>query len=398
MPKKTIRDLAAAGRKVLMRVDFNVPLDAGGAITDDTRIRAALPSLEYLIEAGAAVVLMSHLGRPKGEAVPSLSLRPVADRLAELMDVPVRFATDTVGSEARRLSRLLQPGEILLLENLRYDVRETKNDPTFAAELAALGDCYVNDAFGTAHRAHASTVGAGARFDDRCAGFLMEKELVNLGRLLDDPPRPFVAVLGGAKVKGKVDVIENLLDTVDVLLLGGGMIFTFLKEHGLSVGDSLVDEQSSEVVRRIIAKAERSRASLVLPEDCVVAEDFSGDSARRDVLVTDIPDGWQGLDIGPQSIERFRREIGAARGLFWNGPVGVFEIPVFAAGTRAVGEAVAAATAKGAHSVVGGGDSVAALNQLGLAAAITHVSTGGGASLEFMAGRELPGVAALSDA
>ena len=398
MPKKTIRDLAAAGRKVLMRVDFNVPLDAGGAITDDTRIRAALPSLEYLIEAGAAVVLMSHLGRPKGEAVPSLSLRPVADRLAELMDVPVRFATDTVGSEARRLSRLLQPGEILLLENLRYDVRETKNDPTFAAELAALGDCYVNDAFGTAHRAHASTVGAGARFDDRCAGFLMEKELVNLGRLLDDPPRPFVAVLGGAKVKGKVDVIENLLDTVDVLLLGGGMIFTFLKEHGLSVGDSLVDEQSSEVVRRIIAKAERSRASLVLPEDCVVAEDFSGDSARRDVLVTDIPDGWQGLDIGPQSIERFRREIGAARGLFWNGPVGVFEIPVFAAGTRAVGEAVAAATAQGAHSVVGGGDSVAALNQLGLAAAITHVSTGGGASLEFMAGRELPGVAALSDA
>lgn len=397
MPKKTIRQLDARGRKVLMRVDFNVPLGKDGAIADDTRIRAALPSVRHLLEAGAAVVLMSHLGRPKGEIVPAMSLRPVADRLAELVDAPVRFATDTVGEEARRLAGMLQPGEVLLLENLRFDSRETAGDPGFARELAALGDCYVNDAFGTAHRAHASTVGAGAGFADRCAGFLMEKELANLGRLLDDPPRPFVALLGGAKVKGKVEVLENLLDTVDVLLLGGGMIFTFFKVHGLDVGDSLVDADSYEVVEAILRKAESSRARLLLPQDCVVASEFSAEAERREVLVTDIPDNWQGLDIGPQAIETYRREIAAARAVFWNGPMGVFEIPVFAAGTRAVGEAIAEATDAGAHSVIGGGDSVAAVNMMGLAGRITHISTGGGASLEFMAGRELPGVAALSD-
>jgi len=397
MPKQTIRQLDASGQKVLLRVDFNVPLGPDGAITDDTRVRAALPSIEYLLENGAAVILMSHLGRPKGEIVPALSLRPVADRLAELLSVPVRFAGDIVGPEAQRLASKLEAGEVLLIENLRFDSRETAGDAVFARELAALGTCYVNDAFGTAHRAHASTVGAGAGFASRCAGFLMEKELANLGRLLDDPPRPFVAVLGGAKIKGKVEVIENLLDKVDLLLLGGGMIFTFFKVHGLEIGDSLVDVDSVAVVERILAKAADSRAELILPEDCVVARQFSGDSERREVPVTDIPAGWQGLDIGSKTIDRYRREIAGAAAVFWNGPMGVFEIPAFAAGTRAMGEALAAATGSGAHTVVGGGDSVAALNQLGLAGGITHISTGGGASLEFMAGRELPGVAALSD-
>ncbi len=398
MPKQSLANLDPAGRKVLMRVDFNVPLDGDGVITDDTRIRAALPSIDYVTAGGGSVVLMSHLGRPKGKVVPEMTLRPAADRLAELVEAPVRFAEDTVGEDARAKAARLQPGEILLLENLRFAAAETDNDPAFARQLGALGDCYVNDAFGTAHRAHASTVGAGAGFDHRCAGFLMEKELTNLGLLLDDPPRPFVAVLGGAKVKGKVEVIENLLDTVDVLLLGGGMIFTFFKVHGLGVGDSLVDDESLDVAARILDKAERSRAKLVLPEDCLVAREFSGDAERRSVLVTDIPDGWQGLDIGEKTRARFVAELGAARAVFWNGPPGVFEIPAFAGGTSAVGRAVAEATGRGAHTVVGGGDSVAAVNQLGLADRVTHVSTGGGASLEFMAGRVLPGVEALADA
>jgi phosphoglycerate kinase len=310
----------------------------------------------------------------------------------------VRFAADTVGESAREQAGKLQPGEILLLENLRFAKGETDNEPGFAAALAQLGDIYVNDAFGTAHRAHASTVGAAGRFAQRAAGFLMESELEHLGRLLHDPPRPFVALLGGAKVQGKVDVITSLLDRVDSLLLGGGMIFTFFKVLGLSVGDSLVDEESFEVVREISEKARSARGQLMLPEDCVVSTDFSEQGQRREVLVTDIPDGWQGLDIGPQTIARFRDEVAKARAIFWNGPMGVFELPSFAAGTRAMGEAVAAATRDGAVSVVGGGDSVAAINQLGLADGITHVSTGGGASLTFMSGKSLPGVEALSDA
>ena len=390
--------LQLAGQKVLMRVDFNVPLDADGLITDDTRIRESLPSIRYVLAHGAALILMSHLGRPKGKVVPEMSLRPVADRLAELLDAPVRFAADTVGESARGLAAKLRPGEVLLLENLRFAAGETDNDPTFAAELASLGTCYVNDAFGTAHRAHASTVGVVRHFPQRAAGLLMEKELLNLGRLLDDPPRPFVAVLGGAKVQGKVEIIENLLDVVDELLLGGGMIFTFFRVHGLSVGKSLVDEASLAVVERILVRAESSRARLVLPEDCIVADDFSGEANHHEVLVTDIPDGWQGLDIGPQTAARYTRRISGARSIFWNGPMGVFEIPAYAGGTRAIGEAIAAASRAGAHSVVGGGDSVAALNQFGLAGDITHISTGGGASLEFMAGLQLPGVEALSGA
>ncbi|MBK7701595.1 MAG: phosphoglycerate kinase [bacterium] len=398
MRKMGLQDLDLAGKRVLMRVDFNVPLDKDGAIADGTRITASLPSIRHILDAGARLVLMSHLGRPKGKVVPEMSLRPVADRLAEILPSPVLFADDTVGASARAKAARLKPGETLLLENLRYAKAETDNDPEFSRELAAFGDVYVNDAFGTAHRAHASTVGVTSFLKPACAGLLMETELRNLGLLLQDPPRPFTAILGGAKVQGKVEVIEHLLDTVDTLLLGGGMIFTFFKVHGMGVGDSLVDLESLEVAERILAKAETSRAKLVLPQDVVIADDFSGEAARREVLVTDIPDGWQGLDIGPQTITRFRDTIDASRAVFWNGPLGVFEIPAFAAGTRAIGEAVAAATDRGAHTVVGGGDSVAAVNQLGLADRITHISTGGGASLEFMAGSRLPGVEALTDA
>jgi phosphoglycerate kinase len=398
MKKLSLDHLDPRGRKVLMRVDFNVPFDKAGNITDDTRIVAALPSVRKVLDGGGAVVLMSHLGRPKGEVKPEYSLRPVADRLAQLLDVPVKFATDTVGKDATARARELKPGEVLLLENLRFNPGETKNDPAFAKALAALGDAYVNDAFGSAHRAHASTEGLAHCFDRAYAGLLMAAEVDNLGSLLDDPQRPFVAVLGGAKVDSKVDVIRNLLQRVDTLLLGGGMIFTFFKSMGYAIGSSLLDEPSLPAAGEILKAAKTSRAKLVLPLDVVVSTDFSDAGQRRTVLVTDIPEGWQGLDIGPATIARFSAEIAGARSLFWNGPMGVFEIPVFATGTRAVGEAIAAATDRGARSVVGGGDSVSALHQLGLGDRITHVSTGGGASLEFMAGLQLPGVAALSDA
>jgi phosphoglycerate kinase len=398
MKKLTIAQLDPQGKRVLMRVDFNVPLDKQRLVADDTRIRAALPSIQYVLEKGGSVVLMSHLGRPKGKPDPAFSLRPVADRLADLVAGPVRFAADTVGAEARKLSERLQPGEVLLLENLRFDPGETANDPDFSAALARLGQAYVNDAFGSAHRAHASTVGVTMHFAKRYGGFLMHKELEHLSGLLENPRRPFVAVLGGAKVKGKVDVISSMLNRVDTLLLGGGMIFSFFRVLGLEVGDSLVDEESLGVVADIQAAVKKGRAELVLPQDCVVARDFSDQAERKTVLVTDIPGGWQGLDIGPRTIERYGRIVREAASIFWNGPLGVFEIPAFAVGTRAMGEAIAEATRRGANSVVGGGDSVAALNQLGLAGGVTHVSTGGGASLEFMAGCELPGVAALTDA
>jgi phosphoglycerate kinase len=396
--KLGLEGFAPQGRRVLMRVDFNVPLDADRNITDDTRIRAALPTLQRIVEGGGSVVLMSHLGRPKGKIDPAASLRPVADRLAELVSAPVRFAADTVGPDAEAQAAALKPGEILLLENVRFNAGETADDDAFAKALAAFGDVYVNDAFGTAHRAHASTVGVTRHIKEARAGLLMQKELDHLGTLLDDPKRPFTAVLGGAKVGGKVDVILSLLDRVDTLLLGGGMIFTFFHVLGLGIGKSLLDEESIDVVRTIQARAKESRARLLLPDDCVVADAFAETAARREVLCTDIPDEWMGLDIGPKTVERYREVIAGSGSIFWNGPMGVFELPSFAVGTRAVGEAVAGATDRGALSVVGGGDSVAAVNQLGIGDRISHISTGGGASLEFMAGLELPGVAALGDA
>jgi len=396
--KLDLQDFDPAGHKVLMRVDFNVPLGSDRNITDDTRIRAALPSIRHIIDGGGSVILMSHLGRPKGKIDPALSLRPVADRLAELVDVPVKFALDTIGPDAVNQAGALASGEILLLENLRFNPGETGNAPDFSAGLSELGDTYVNDAFGTAHRAHSSTVGVTRNFEACRAGFLMEKELEFLGSLMTDPARPFVALLGGAKVGGKVEVILNLLDKVDTLLLGGGMIFTFLKVHGLNIGNSLLDEGSLEVAREILEKSRTSSTRIVLPEDCVVANAFDDQAEKRECLVTDIPGDWMGLDIGPKTMDMYRDILAGARSVFWNGPMGVFELPSFAHGTRAVAEAIARATDEGACSIVGGGDSVAAINQMGLADRISHVSTGGGASLEFMAGRQLPGITALTDA
>lgn len=395
--KMNLNDFRAEGQKVLMRVDFNVPFDGDRNITDDTRIKAALPSIKCILETGGSVILMSHLGRPKGIIEPTMSLRPVADRLGELIEAPVKFAMDTVGPDAQSKAASLQKGEVLLLENVRFNPGETGNDPGFSAGLAELADTYVNDAFGTAHRAHASTVGVTKHFETCRAGFLMETELENMGSLLHDPARPFVAILGGAKVDSKVDVILNLLDKVDVLLLGGGMIFTFFHAHGLNIGNSLLDEPSLEVVKEITEKAKTSKAKLVLPEDCLVAKEFNDKSDKKVELVTDLPDGWMGLDIGPKSIASYCQHIEGAQSIFWNGPMGVFELPSFAGGTKAVGEAVAKATDAGARSVVGGGDSVAAVNQMDLSGRISHISTGGGASLEYMAGRDLPGVSALSD-
>jgi phosphoglycerate kinase len=349
------------GGKVLVRVDFNVPLDNDRSITDDTRIKAALPTINSLLESGAAVILMSHLGRPKGKIDPVFSLRPVADRLAELLPCPVKFARDSVGPDAEKKVNGLRPGEILLLENLRFNPGETANDSGFSSGLAGLADYYVNDAFGSAHRAHASTVGVTAHFAECRAGFLMQRELEFMDKMLQQPDKPFVAVLGGAKVSGKIDVIQNLLGKVDTLLLGGGMIFTFLRVHGMNIGSSLFDEESVEVVTEITRLAKESSTQLVLPEDCIVATEFSEQADKREVLVTDIPDGWMGLDIGPKSVARYRAILTEAQSIFWNGPMGVFELPSFAGGTRGVCEAVAEA------------------------------------SLEYMGGRELPGVKALSN-
>ena len=396
--KLDLTDFDPSGLKVLMRVDFNVPLDNSRNITDDTRIRGALPSVRYIIDGGGSVILMSHLGRPKGKIDPALSLRPVADRLAELVDAPIKFALDTVGPDAVKQAADLNPGEILLLENLRYNPGETGNDPGFSAGLAELGDTYVNDAFGTAHRAHSSTVGITEHFQACRAGFLMEKELKFLSSLVTDPARPFVAVLGGAKVGSKVDVILNLLDKVDTLLLGGGMIFTFLKVHGLNIGTSLLDADSLDVAGRILEKARDSSTKFVLPEDCVVANAFDDQADKKEILVTDIPADWMGLDIGPKTVAMYRDILAGARSIFWNGPMGVFELPSFAHGTRGVAEAIATATDGGANTIVGGGDSVAAVTQMGLSGKFSHISTGGGASLEFMAGRQLPGIDALTNA
>jgi len=389
MNKKTVRDIEVWGKRVLLRVDFNVPLE-GGTITDDTRIRAALPTIRYLLDREARVIIASHLGRPKGKPEPAFSLRPVAERLSQLLGQAVPLAPDSIGPEVKAMVERLKPGEALMLENLRFHAEEEKNDPSYAKELASLADVFVNDAFGAAHRAHASTEGV-AHYLPAVAGFLMERELLFLGKALMQPDRPFVAILGGAKISDKIGVITNLLGKVDKLLIGGGMANTFLKAKGLHVGDSLVEDGSLEDARRVM---QEGGAKLRLPVDAVVADAFSANAAARVVKVEAIPEGWRVLDIGPETVEIFRQELRGAKTVFWNGPMGVFEFPRFAEGTIAIARAVAELEAT---TIVGGGDSVAAVEQAGVADRITHISTGGGASLEFLEGRVLPGVAALAD-
>ncbi len=396
MDKKTIRDIDLAGKRVLVRVDFNVPLDSKQQITDDTRIRAALPTIRYVLDQGAAVILMSHLGRPDGKAVEKLSLAPVARRLSELLGRPVQMATDCVGPAVEAQAKALQPGQVLLLENLRFHKEEEKNDPDFARQLAALGEVYVNDAFGTAHRAHASTEGV-TRYLPGVAGFLMEKEINFLGSVLENPRRPFVAIIGGAKVSDKIAVLERLIGMVDALLIGGGMANTFLKAEGYEIGDSLFEEGKLDVARDLVAKAQNRGLRFLLPTDVVIADRLAADATYKVVSHDDVPKGWRILDIGPKTVEAFRETLADAQTIVWNGTLGVAEMPAFAKGTDAIIEILAKRTQAGATTIIGGGDSAAAVEEAGAAEKMTHVSTGGGASLEFLEGRTLPGVAALQD-
>ena len=392
--KKTILDVDVAGKKILLRCDFNVPQDKEtGAITSDKRIVAALPTIRYLLEKKAAVIACSHLGKPKGEWKAKLSLAPVAQRLSELLGQEVIFAKDIVGEDAKAKAAALQGGQIMLLENLRFDPREEKNDPSFAEELASMAELYVSDAFGTVHRAHASTAGVAA-YLPAVSGLLVAKELEVMGGALNNPKRPFVAVLGGAKVSDKIGVINNLLDKADTIIIGGGMAYTFAKAQGGSIGKSLCEEDKLDYAREMIAKAEKNGVKLLLPSDTMAADDFSNDAKRQVVSTMDIPDGWEGMDIGPDTIRTFCDAVKGAGTVVWNGPMGVFEFENFAAGTRAMAQALADS---GAITIVGGGDSAAAVEQMGFADKITHISTGGGASLEFLEGLELPGVACLLD-
>lgn len=397
MNKLTVSDINFRGRRVLLRVDFNVPLDKQQQITDDRRIRSALPTIEKIMKDGGKVIACSHLGRPKGKPVPEMSLRPAALRLAELLGKEVRFAEDCIGPEASNLIGKMKEGDCVLLENLRFHAEEEKNDPEFAKKLAALGDIYVNDAFGSAHRAHASTEGITRYFLQAVAGFLMEKELRYLGQALADPGRPFAAVLGGAKISGKIDVIQNLLGKVDLLLIGGGMVFTFAKAMGFAIGDSLLEADKVELAKEIIEATKESRTKLIFPVDAVVASEISETAKTAVVPIEKIPDGQKGLDIGPKTIELFSKELKVARTVVWNGPMGVFECKPFAGGTVAIAKILAEITERGAVTVVGGGDSAAAVSQAGLDNKLSHISTGGGASLEFLEGKILPGVAALTD-
>ena len=392
--KKTVRDIDVKGKKVLLRCDFNVPQDKKtGAITSDKRIVAALPTIRYLLEKKAAVIACSHLGKPKGEWKTKLSLAPVAQRLSELLGQEVIFAKDIVGEDAKAKAAALQGGQIMLLENLRFDPREEKNDPSFAEELASMAELYVSDAFGTVHRAHASTAGVAA-YLPAVSGLLVAKELEVMGGALNNPKRPFVAVLGGAKVSDKIAVINNLLDKADTVIIGGGMAYTFAKAQGGSIGKSLCEEDKLDYAREMIAKAEKNGVKLLLPSDTMAADDFSNDAKRQVVSTMAIPDGWEGMDIGPDTIRTFCDAVKGAGTVVWNGPMGVFEFENFAAGTRAMAQALADS---GAITIVGGGDSAAAVEQMGFADKITHISTGGGASLEFLEGLELPGVACLLD-
>ena len=397
MQKKSLSDISTQGKRVLMRVDFNVPLDENKRITDDKRIVESLPSIKKILENGGRLILMSHLGRPKGKVNSEYSLAPVASRLSELIDCPVTMAKDCVGTEVMQQVLAMQDGEVLLLENLRFHAEEEANDPDFSRELASLGEVYVNDAFGTAHRAHASTEGITHYVQSAVAGFLIERELLYLGKALQEPERPFVAILGGSKISGKIDVLENLFKKVDTVLIGGAMVFTFFKAQGYAIGKSLVEESKIELALAILEQAKNKGIKLLLPTDVILAPAVSGDVNFYTDKISSIPDDMIGVDIGPDTAEMYRNEILSARTVLWNGPMGVFEIDNFAAGTMAVAQALAEATAKGATTIVGGGDSAAAIAKAGLAKEITHISTGGGASLEFLEGKELPGISALND-
>ncbi|MEK7348332.1 MAG: phosphoglycerate kinase [Candidatus Eisenbacteria bacterium] len=396
MSFRTLRSLDVAGRRVFVRVDFNVPLAADGSVSDASRIEATLPTLRYLLGKNARLVIASHLGRPKGKRDPKQSLKPVRERLERFLRQPVAFAEGIVGPEAEAAASALKDGEVLLLENLRFDPREEANDPGLSEALARLADVYVNDAFGAAHRAHASTAGMTAHLPERAAGFLMEKELGALGRLLGSAQAPFVAILGGAKISGKIDVLQNLLPRVDRLVVGGGMMFTFLRAKGIATGGSLVEEDRIDMARGLLAGPHASK--LFIPSDCRVAVDIGGSDPGRIVASDAIPADLAGVDIGPASLDSIAALLSEARTVFWNGPMGVFEVPAYAEGTVGVAREVAKATKRGAFTVVGGGDSLAAIHQAGVESQITHCSTGGGASLEFLEGRILPGVAALEGA
>jgi len=392
--KKNLEDIKVQGKRVFCRVDFNVPINDNGEITDDTRIQAALPTIRYLIKQGAKIILASHLGRPKGKADPAYSLCPVATHLSNLLGQQVIMAPDCVGENIQLLARQLNNGSVMLLENVRFHSGETANDPAFAAELASLGDIYVNDAFGTAHRAHASTEGVAQLLQPAVAGYLMEKELQYLGGALAKPERPFIAILGGAKVSDKITVIENLLDKVDAILIGGGMAYTFLKSQGFETGQSLVEDDRIALAGDLLEKAKTRGVNFLLPSDHIVAEKFSVDSPSIIAKNAVFPTTGMGLDIGPETIETYVQQIAGAKTVVWNGPMGVFEFDNFAKGTFAIAEALAKADCL---SIIGGGDSVAAVNKANLQDQMTHISTGGGASLEFLEGKELPGVAALTD-
>jgi len=396
MQKKTIRDIDVAGKRALVRVDFNVPLDAEQHITDDTRIRASLPTIEYLLDNGAGVILMSHLGRPKGEVNEKYSLAPTAQRLSELLGRPVQMAPDCIGQEVESQARALQPGQVLLLENLRFHKEEEKNDPEFARQLASLGEIYVNDAFGSAHRAHASTEGVTHSLPG-VAGLLMEKEIDYLGSALEHPKRPFVSIVGGAKISDKIMVLERLIGMVDKLLIGGGMANTFLRAQGYEIGDSLFEEGNVVTAHDLLTQAHHRNVELLLPTDVVVADRFEADASTKVVASSQVEPGWRILDIGPQTIAAFRQALADAQTIVSNGTLGVAEWPAFARGTNAVIEALAGRTKDGATTIIGGGDSAAAVEQAGAAEKMSHVSTGGGASLEFLEGRVLPGVAALQE-
>ncbi|NJK38444.1 MAG: phosphoglycerate kinase [Oscillatoriales cyanobacterium RM2_1_1] len=400
MAKKTIANLSAAdlsGKKVLVRADFNVPID-NDAITDDTRIRAALPTINDLAGKGAKVILTSHFGRPKGQVNESMRLTPVAVRLSELLGKEVKKCNDCIGEEVAATVAAMNNGDVVLLENVRFYPGEEENEPEFTQELAAVADLYVNDAFGTAHRAHASTEGVTKYLSPSVAGYLIEKELQFLQGAIDDPQRPLAAIIGGSKVSSKIGVIEALLDKCDKLLLGGGMIFTFYKARGLNVGKSLVEDDKIELARSLEAKAKEKGVAMLLPTDVVIADNFAPDANAQTVSVEAIPDGWMGLDIGPDSVKVFQDALADCKTVIWNGPMGVFEMEKFAKGTEAIAQTLSELTGTGTVTIIGGGDSVAAVEQLGLGEKMSHISTGGGASLELLEGKELPGIAALDDA